>query len=98
MITNLSFILIFITFFAVISFISQRQHVLICLLSLEAVLLSLAFGITIEVSSFTNIELFYCVVILTFGACEARVALAILVIVSRTFGTDIINSINLSKC
>ena len=97
MIINLSFILFIVTLFGLISFISQRQHVLMCLLRLEAILLSLAFGITISTSSFNN-ELFYCLVILTFGACEARVALAILVIISRTFGSDLINSINLNKC
>ena len=68
-----------------------------CLLRLEAILLSLAFGISVGISSL-NIEFFYCIVILTFGACEAGVALAILVIISRSFGADLIRSINTNKC
>uniref|UniRef100_A0AAU6QG79 NADH-ubiquinone oxidoreductase chain 4L n=1 Tax=Prionospio sanmartini TaxID=3050092 RepID=A0AAU6QG79_9ANNE len=87
-----------ITFFALISFISQRRHVLMCLLSLEAALLSLAFTASILFSTLSAVNMFYCVVILTFGACEASVALAVLVMMSRSTGSDLIKSINLNKC
>uniref|UniRef100_A0AAU6QGV1 NADH-ubiquinone oxidoreductase chain 4L n=1 Tax=Prionospio sp. 2 MH-2023 TaxID=3059270 RepID=A0AAU6QGV1_9ANNE len=88
----------FITLFALLSFVMQRHHVLMCLLSLEATLLSLAFGITIMNASPTSMDMFYCVVILSFAACEAAVALAVLVVITRSFGSDLINSVNTNKC
>uniref|UniRef100_A0AAU6QGH1 NADH-ubiquinone oxidoreductase chain 4L n=1 Tax=Prionospio sp. 3 MH-2023 TaxID=3059271 RepID=A0AAU6QGH1_9ANNE len=87
-----------ITLFALISFIMQRQHILMCLLSLEAALLSLAFTAGILSTTLSSMSMFYCVVILTFGACEASLALAILVMVSRSTGSDLIKSINMNKC
>uniref|UniRef100_A0AAU6QGY3 NADH-ubiquinone oxidoreductase chain 4L n=1 Tax=Prionospio sp. 4 MH-2023 TaxID=3059272 RepID=A0AAU6QGY3_9ANNE len=87
-----------ITLFALISLIAQRRHVLMCLLSLEAALLSLAFAASIFFSTLSAVNMFYCIVILTFGACEASVALAILVMMSRSTGSDLIKSINLNKC
>ena len=98
MINPLTTILSFVAFLAIISFILQRQQVLICLLSLEAALLSLAYIAATIFSSTVSSHFFYCIVILTFGACEAAVALAVLVMVTRSFGSDIIQSINLNKC
>uniref|UniRef100_A0AAU6QGZ5 NADH-ubiquinone oxidoreductase chain 4L n=1 Tax=Prionospio sp. 6 MH-2023 TaxID=3059274 RepID=A0AAU6QGZ5_9ANNE len=91
-------LLSFITLLAIFSLISQRRQVLMCLLSLEAVLLSLAFAAATMFSSSTSVHFFYCLVILTFGACEAAVALAILVLITRAFGSDMIQSLNLNKC
>uniref|UniRef100_A0AAU6QFU9 NADH-ubiquinone oxidoreductase chain 4L n=1 Tax=Prionospio sp. 1 MH-2023 TaxID=3058460 RepID=A0AAU6QFU9_9ANNE len=88
----------FITLLALLSFIIQRHHVLMCLLSLEATLLSLAFGITIISASSNAVDMFYCIVVLSFAACEAAVALAVLVVVTRSFGSDLINSVNTNKC
>jgi len=98
MTTNALPILSSITVLALLSLISQRHHILICLLSLEAALLSLAFRAALTSSSFSSIHLFYCILILSFGACEAAVALATLVLVSRSFGSDSIQRINLNKC
>lgn len=98
MLVKLPFILAIISIFALISFITQRRHVLICLLSLEATILSLAFALTILFAPLQNVDLFYCIVILSFAACEAAVALAVLVIITRSFGSDLINSVNLNKC
>uniref|UniRef100_A0AAU6QFX9 NADH-ubiquinone oxidoreductase chain 4L n=1 Tax=Prionospio sp. 7 MH-2023 TaxID=3059275 RepID=A0AAU6QFX9_9ANNE len=98
MLINLPLTLMFISALALCAFISQRQHVLMCLLSLEATVLSLAFALTILAAPLQNADLFYCIVILSFGACEAALALAVLVIVTRSFGSDLINSINLNKC
>ena len=95
---NLSFILIAVSIFGLVSFITQRHHILICLLRLEATVLSIAFAIALLSSSLSFSFLFYRVIILTFGACEAAVALAVLVIITRTFGADLVSSVNLNKC
>jgi len=84
--------------FSLVCFLCQRRHVLIILLSLEAVILSLALLVCLSGSSFFSMDLFYCLVVLTFGACEASVALAVLVIVTRSFGRDMLFSLRLRKC
>uniref|UniRef100_A0AAU6QGA8 NADH-ubiquinone oxidoreductase chain 4L n=1 Tax=Prionospio multibranchiata TaxID=3050093 RepID=A0AAU6QGA8_9ANNE len=90
--------LLAITFFSLMSFVCQRQHILMCLLSLEAALLSLAFTSTIVFATLNSLDMFYCIIILTFGACEAAVALAVLVTVTRTCGSDLIKAVNMNKC
>lgn len=87
-----------ITIIALFNFVLQRKHILIALLSLEASILRLALLITLSYASSAFSELFICLVILTLGACEARVALALLVLISRSFGSDMIKSISINKC
>jgi len=82
---------------ALLTFVSQRNHILMCLLRLEAAVLSLAFIAGIS-SSLSTLYIFFCIIILSFGACEAGVALAMLVVVTRSYGSDLIKSINLRKC
>lgn len=98
MLITITPLLLLISLFALIAFISQRHHVLICLLRLEATLLSLAFALTIIYSPLQITDIFFCIIILSFGACEAAVALAVIVAISRTFGSDLISSINTNKC
>uniref|UniRef100_A0AAU6QHI7 NADH-ubiquinone oxidoreductase chain 4L n=1 Tax=Prionospio sp. 5 MH-2023 TaxID=3059273 RepID=A0AAU6QHI7_9ANNE len=98
MLVKLPLALMLISTLALVAFILQRHHVLMCLLSLEATILSLAFALTVIYAPLQSVDLFYCVVILSFAACEAAVALAVLVIVTRSFGSDLIKSINLNKC
>lgn len=38
------------------------------------------------------------IIILTFGACEARLGLRIIVLISRTYGSDKLNSLTINKC
>ena len=85
-------------FFCLFCFISQRRHVLISLLSLEAVILCLTLSVGIFMGRSFNMDCYYCLVVLTFGACEARVALAVLVLVTRSYGRDILSSLSLRKC
>jgi len=84
--------------FSLFCFLCQRRHILMSLLSLEAVVLSLALLICLVGGYIFSMDLFYCLVVLTFGACEASVALAVLVIVTRSYGSDIMSSLRLSKC
>jgi len=97
MITQIIYLFSFITLLCLISFITQRNHILICLLALEAIILSLACSIALSYLS-SSFIFFYCILILSFGACEAAVALAVLVSITRSYGSDLIQSINLNKC
>ena len=82
-----------------LAFIIQRSHLLIALLCLEGIILTLVLLIPsfLYLSNINNI-LIFALIILTIGACEARIGLRILVNISRAYGTDLFKSISLNKC
>ena len=82
---------------AMLSLALQRKHLLNALLSLEIIVLGL-YALIISAFLGENDNLFLTFIILTFGACEASVGLALLVCLIRTHGNDYISSINIHKC
>ena len=84
-----------VTFSSIFSFICQRRHLLICLLGLEGILLRLIFIYLIITS---NIDLFILFSVLRFAACEASLGLACLVIMVRSYGSDIFILLRGYKC
>ena len=84
-----------VTFRCIISFISQRRHLLICLLGLEGILL----GLMLIYFTFSSPgDLFILFSILRFAACEASLGLSCLVIIVRSYGSDIFSSLRGYKC
>nr|QIQ23133.1 NADH dehydrogenase subunit 4l [Rochia nilotica] len=75
----------------------QYKHLLNCLLSLEVMTLNL-FILLLSVTSSFNFEGQMCLVLITMGACEASLGLAILVSLIRTHGNDYVNNFNSQKC
>ena len=93
--TSIIFILIPITTPASIStLVLQRRHLLIALLALEGIILTL----TLIIIMGSINELYFAIIILTFGACEARLGLSCLVAISRAFGNDNFKSISSISC
>ena len=84
-----------VTLRCIISFMSQRQHLLMCLLGLEGILLSLIF---IYFTFSSPGDLFILFSILRFAACEARLGLSCLVMIVRSFGSDIFSCLRGCKC
>nr|ALQ78862.1 NADH dehydrogenase subunit 4L [Glycera cf. tridactyla FS20] len=87
--------LFFTTSFAITTMITQRRHLLMALLALEAVMLTLTLIIVLLNS--TN-ELFISFIILTLAACEASLGLACLVVVTRSLGNDLFKTLSSNKC
>lgn len=75
-----------------------RKNFLLCLLNLEAITLGLLIVSTIVLSIQSQTESLTPLLILSLGACEARLGLACLVKITRTYGRDTISSINAIKC
>lgn len=94
----ISFFRVGIVFFCLFSFVCQRRYVLIRLLSLEAVILCLTLSVGLFMGNSFNMDSYYCLVVLTFGACEASVALAVLVLITRSYGRDMLSALRLRKC
>jgi NADH:ubiquinone oxidoreductase subunit K len=77
-----------------ISLSIQRQHILIILLILEAIILTLALMILLHYPS----EIYSLIILISIGACEARLGLRCLVSITRSYGNDYISSLNKNIC
>nr|ANC49754.1 NADH dehydrogenase subunit 4L [Petaurista elegans caniceps] len=76
-----------------------RSHLMSSLLCLEGMMLSMFILITLTVLNFHNfLSLILPVILLVFAACEAAVGLALLVMVSNTYGLDYVQNLNLLQC
>jgi hypothetical protein len=72
---------------------SHRSHFLMVLIFLEATIFIIILSLSILLNS-----LFLILTLLTFAACEAALGLCCLVKLTSNFGSDIINSISITKC
>ena len=74
---------------ALISFILHNKHILISLLCLEGIILALVILIPLSIAARISETIFARIVLLSLGACEASLGLALIVIISRTYGSDL---------
>nr|YP_008080766.1 NADH dehydrogenase subunit 4L [Coendou insidiosus]AFQ55798.1 NADH dehydrogenase subunit 4L [Coendou insidiosus] len=86
----------------VISFLGMmiyRSHMMSSLLCLEGMmLLSFIMGTLIMLNSHYSSSLSLPIILLVFAACEAAVGLALLVMISNTYGMDYVQNLNLLQC
>ncbi|NP_776282.1 NADH dehydrogenase subunit 4L (mitochondrion) [Branchiostoma belcheri] len=73
-----------------------QTHLLSVLLCLEMMMVALYLGLGLMSLSGLNYSLMVALVLLTFSACEASSGLALLVLISRSHGSDLLKSFNLS--
>nr|YP_010329424.1 NADH dehydrogenase subunit 4L [Haemaphysalis yeni]UNO53868.1 NADH dehydrogenase subunit 4L [Haemaphysalis yeni] len=85
----------FIYFIGIFSFILNRFHLMLLLMSIEFMYLSLMimFFYNSCVLSILNIFMF-----LTMIVCEAAIGLSLLVMISFYYGNELTSSFNLIKC
>jgi len=95
---NITTILILSFIIITLSFVLNYSHLLISLLYLEAITLCIVLFIPATLSSSMSPIHQLRLMLLTFRACEARIGLSLIVILSRTNGTDILISHSLNKC
>nr|YP_010349794.1 NADH dehydrogenase subunit 4L [Cassianeura bimaculata]UOH96536.1 NADH dehydrogenase subunit 4L [Cassianeura bimaculata] len=78
--------------FSMLSFIMIRKHILLCLISLEMVVLSLLMLILLYCLMF-NYSLYIYLFMMTFYVCEGVLGLSVLVCMIRCHGNDYLNSL-----
>nr|YP_010736854.1 NADH dehydrogenase subunit 4L [Macropsis perpetua]YP_010736867.1 NADH dehydrogenase subunit 4L [Macropsis ocellata]WEP24728.1 NADH dehydrogenase subunit 4L [Macropsis perpetua]WEP24741.1 NADH dehydrogenase subunit 4L [Macropsis ocellata] len=83
----------FFFFFGLVSLIYIRKHLLLCLLSLEFIVLSLLLMVFKVCLSFESFYLY--IMFMTFFVCEGVLGLSILVNMIRFHGNDYLSSIYL---
>jgi len=94
----MTLILSIIPIIAILALILQQSHLLITLLVLEALALSLVLLLPLALtSSLINLGVLR-IILLSFRACEASLGLSLLIIMSRTSGSDLVLSLSMNKC
>nr|YP_009648864.1 NADH dehydrogenase subunit 4L [Notospermus geniculatus]QCZ36414.1 NADH dehydrogenase subunit 4L [Notospermus geniculatus] len=94
---GLGFVSIMLILSAFVGLFVERGHLLMVLLLFEAVVLGLfsmlLFGLGGGLSGF-----YLCLVLVSFGACEAAVGLSLLVSLIRTHGNDFVSALTVYEC
>nr|QIS91936.1 NADH dehydrogenase subunit 4L [Geocapromys ingrahami] len=76
-----------------------RSHMMSSLLCLEGMMLSMfVLGTIIMLNFHYTLFLSLPIMLLVFAACEAAVGLALLVMISNTYGMDYVQNLNLLQC
>lgn len=76
-----------------------RSHLMSSLLCLEGMILSLfVMASLIILNNHFTLASVMPIILLVFAACEAALGLALLVMVSNTYGTDYVQNLNLLQC
>nr|WIM50730.1 NADH dehydrogenase subunit 4L [Conus ventricosus] len=94
---HLSMLSIFGVLVSLLTLSLQYKHLLSILLSLEAVTMSL-FVLMFFMSSNITLMGETSLILITLGACEASLGLAILVAIIRAEGNDYVSSFSMHKC
>nr|WIM50665.1 NADH dehydrogenase subunit 4L [Conus ventricosus]WIM50837.1 NADH dehydrogenase subunit 4L [Conus ventricosus] len=94
---HLSMLSIFGVLVSLLTLSLQYKHLLSILLSLEAVTMSL-FVLMFSMSSNITLTGETSLILITLGACEASLGLAILVAIIRAEGNDYVSSFSMHKC
>lgn len=82
-----------------IGIITYRSHLISSLLCLEGIILSIfVLGSIVILNSHYTISLSIPIILLVFAACETAIGLALVVIVSNTYGLDYVQNLNLLQC
>nr|NP_536766.1 NADH dehydrogenase subunit 4L [Dugong dugon]Q8W9M8.1 RecName: Full=NADH-ubiquinone oxidoreductase chain 4L; AltName: Full=NADH dehydrogenase subunit 4L [Dugong dugon]CAD18916.1 NADH dehydrogenase subunit 4L [Dugong dugon] len=86
-------------FISFIGLLMYRSHLMSSLLCLEGMMLSLyILGTLLCLNMHFTLSAMIPMILLVFAACEAAVGLALLVMVSNTYGLDHVQNLNLLQC
>nr|UXP34364.1 NADH dehydrogenase subunit 4L [Cambaroides dauricus] len=81
-------------FCGLLSFVSNRKHLLNTLLSLEFIMLGVFWIMSLNISG-VGMEIYTVLFFLTLGVCEGALGLSLLISVVRSHGNDYFSSFNL---
>nr|WMC21098.1 NADH dehydrogenase subunit 4L [Japanagallia sp.] len=90
----MSFVLIYLMIMGLFCFIFIRKHILLCLMSLEFIVLYLLFFIFMYCMMY-DYSFYLYILLMTFFVCEGALGLSVLVSMIRSHGNDYLNSLML---
>nr|UZH92102.1 NADH dehydrogenase subunit 4L [Sclerolinum annulatum]UZH92115.1 NADH dehydrogenase subunit 4L [Sclerolinum annulatum]UZH92128.1 NADH dehydrogenase subunit 4L [Sclerolinum annulatum] len=80
------------------AFILQRRHLLMSLLMLESTILMTMILATMTFGAPSQFNIIVILVIMTLAACEASLGLALMVVMMRSYGSDMVKLLSMNKC
>nr|YP_002929304.1 NADH dehydrogenase subunit 4L [Galago senegalensis]BAH69190.1 NADH dehydrogenase subunit 4L [Galago senegalensis] len=84
---------------ALLGVLIYRSHLMSSLLCLEGMMLSMFILVSLTILNLHfSLATVTPIILLVFAACEAAIGLALLVMVSNTYGMDYIQNLNLLQC
>nr|AVP25596.1 NADH dehydrogenase subunit 4L [Callulops wilhelmanus] len=92
------FILITCFFIALTGLAFHRTHFLSALLCLEAMMLVVFLGLAFWPDKLSSSMLMTPIIMLTLSACEAALALSLMIAMARSYGNDKLKTLNLLRC
>jgi len=84
-------------FRGVLRLVSNRKHVLRILLSLELIIMSLIWRM-VNLINMVEGESYFILYFLVFVVCEGALGVGLIVILIRSYGSDLFLSLNLTQC
>nr|YP_010988657.1 NADH dehydrogenase subunit 4L [Allanaspides helonomus]WOR80949.1 NADH dehydrogenase subunit 4L [Allanaspides helonomus] len=78
-------------------FVSKRKHMLNTLLSLEFIMLSIFWLMSLSLVKMSY-DIFFTLFFLTFAVCEGALGLGLLVSIVRSHGNDCFNNFSILQC
>nr|WRQ18169.1 NADH dehydrogenase subunit 4L [Igerna sp.] len=90
----MSFFFVYLFSLGLFCFIFIRKHILLCLMSLEFIVLYLLFMVFLYCLMYDYSFYFY-ILFMTFFVCEGALGLSVLVSMIRSHGNDYLNSLML---
>nr|YP_009466099.1 NADH dehydrogenase subunit 4L [Pentatomidae sp. GM-2014]AIW65018.1 NADH dehydrogenase subunit 4L [Pentatomidae sp. GM-2014] len=90
----MDYIFMFSLFSGTVVFCSTRKHLLLCLLSLEFMVLSIFFCLFMYMYMYGH-ELYISLIFLVFTVCEGALGLSVLVSLVRSQGNDYLSSMSI---
>nr|AAB87221.1 NADH dehydrogenase subunit 4L [Phyllotis darwini] len=85
--------------FSLLGTLIFRSHLMSTLLCLEGMMLTLFIMATLTALNSQSMVMFTIpITMLVFAACEAAVGLALLAMISNTYGSDYVQNLNLLQC
>nr|QDO72160.1 NADH dehydrogenase subunit 4L [Pandalus japonicus] len=97
MLTSYLLIPIASVFCGALAFVSGRKHLLNTLLSLEFVMLSIFWLLTMSIASLGG-DCFFVLFFLALASCEGALGLGLLISIVRSHGNDNFSSFNVLQC
>nr|YP_009744338.1 NADH dehydrogenase subunit 4L [Aporrectodea rosea]QIE13193.1 NADH dehydrogenase subunit 4L [Aporrectodea rosea] len=98
MYNSIMYLVFLLPLIATLNLITNQSHFLMTLLSLEGITLSLILFVPMTLSMMNAPNASISVMLLTFSACEASIGLSLMVLMSRSYGTDMLSSLTSNKC
>nr|WRY72509.1 NADH dehydrogenase subunit 4L [Zyginella mandali] len=87
----MNLVILYMFFMGLFSLILIRKHILLCLISLEFIVISLLLFVIFYCMMF-NYSFYMYLIMMTFYVCEGALGLSILVYMIRSHGNDYLNS------